>query len=255
VNASAQLPTLLVDLGNSRLKWAWLEGRQADATAALSHRAQDLSRQLDASWGRMPAPARVVLASVADGQRSEAFEAWVQGRWGLSVDRVFSGAQALGVTNAYPEPRQLGVDRWLALIAVHRRFSGPACIVDCGSAITIDGLAPDGRHLGGLILPGLALMRAALLRGTGLEDLSPPPEPRWLACDTAGAIGYGGLLACVALVERLAARIEEECARVPEIILSGGDGARLQPLLEPASRYEGNLVLSGLAAIAGEVES
>ena len=255
MNAPVPRPTLLVDLGNSRLKWAWLQAGRAGEAAALSHRTQGLSRQLDAGWKRMPAPARVVLASVAGRQRTGEFLDWVDGRWGLRVEQTRSRDQALGVTNAYAEPRHLGVDRWLALIAVHRRFSGPACIVDCGSAITIDGLAADGRHLGGLILPGLAMMREALLRGTGLDDFPPPPEPHWLACDTAGAIGYGGLFACVALVERLAARIEGECARVPEIILSGGDGARLQPLLEPTSRYERDLVLSGLAAIAGEVES
>jgi type III pantothenate kinase len=203
----------------------------------------------------MHAPARVLLASVAGSQRTEEFRAWVQGRWGLRVEQAHSQAQTLGVTNAYAKPLDLGVDRWLALIAVHRRFPGPACIVDCGSAITIDGLAADGRHLGGLILPGLSMMREALLRGTGLDDLPPPPSPIWLACDTAGAVGSGGILACAALVERLAARIESECARVPQIILSGGDGARLRPLLASPSRYEGDLVLSGLAAIVGEGES
>ena len=214
MNPAAQPPTLLVDLGNSRLKWAWLEAGLPGKAAALSHRAQELDRQLDAGWGAMPVPARVLLSSVAASQRTEQFRAWVRGRWGLQVEQVFSRARALGVTNAYANPRHLGVDRWLALVAVRRRFPGPACIVDCGSAITIDGLA-----------------------------------------DPAGAIGYGGLYACVALVERLAARIEGECARVPEIILSGGDGARLQPLLVPASRYEQDLVLSGLAAIAGEYET
>ena len=158
MNAAGQLPTLLVDLGNSRLKWVWLEAGRVGQAAALSHRAEDLRRQLDTGWGRMSAPGRVMLASVANSQRTEAFRAWVKGRWGLTVEQVYSRDKALGVTNAYAEPRHLGVDRWLALIAVHRRFPGPACIVDCGSAITIDGLAADGRHLGGLILPGLAMM-------------------------------------------------------------------------------------------------
>lgn len=256
MNSDGSLPrTLVVDFGSSRLKWALVSGTALGERGAFGHRGQELGPLLAQSWGRLEPPSRVLLASVAGPEHAETLCNWSYGHWGVRVEQVRSTARTLGVINAYAEPQRLGVDRWLALIAVRSRFAGPACIVDCGTAITIDGLAGDGRHLGGLILPGFGMMRQALLQGTGLDDLAPPPEPQWLARDTAGAIGYGGVLATVALVERLAERIERQCVRVPHIVVTGGDGFRLQPLLVRDSRYEPDLVLYGLVAISYGVES
>lgn len=247
--------TLLLDLGNSRLKWAWLQGAGVGEVTALPHRGKAMGPSLDQAWQGLPRPERILLSSVAGSDRERQLQGWVERHWGRSVEPVHSSAQARGVSNAYPEPERLGVDRWLALIAVHSRYPGAACIVDCGSAITLDGLAPDGRHLGGLILPGLGLMREALLQGTQLAPSPKSVSPQWLARDTAGAVEFGGLYACVALVERLAQRIGQDCGRVPRVIVSGGDGASLRQLLEIESRYEPDLVLTGLAQIAGEIES
>jgi len=159
------------------------------------------------------------------------------------------------VVNAYSHPDRLGVDRWLTLIAVHRQIDAPACIVDCGTAVTLDGLDATGRHLGGLILPGLEMMRDALLRNTQIDA---PASVDWagvLARDTAGAVAAGGLFACAGLVELVARRIAQDCGRVPQIVLTGGDGAKLQAVLETGARYEPDLVLQGLAQLAGDMES
>jgi type III pantothenate kinase len=156
------------------------------------------------------------------------------------------------VVNAYRNPEKLGVDRWLALIAVHRRTRAPACIVDCGTAVTFDGLDPEGRHLGGLILPGLRMMQDALLGHTQIGLLSPVDGVELLARDTAGAVTSGALFACAGLLELVVGRIARECGRVPEVVLTGSDGAKLQAVLETGSGYEPDLVLQGLAELAGD---
>jgi len=167
---------------------------------------------------------------------------------------VRSSTQACGVVNAYPESDRLGVDRWLCLIAVHRQTRAPACIVDCGSAITIDGLDAHGQHLGGLILPGFEMMRAAILRNTQIQAATTGGPPELLARDTESAVAAGGLFACAGLVELVVRRIARQCGRVPEVVLTGGDGGKLPSILEMEARYEPDLVLQGLAQLVGDME-
>jgi type III pantothenate kinase len=180
---------------------------------------------------------------------------WIRTHWEKDLVEVRSCKEAGGVVNAYADPDKLGVDRWLCLIAVHHQTRAPACVVDCGTAVTLDGLDSNGQHLGGLILPGLGMMRDALLRNTQIQAMSPVGPLDLLARDTATAVAAGGLFACAGLVELVVRRIARQCGRVPEIVLTGGDGAKLQVALEIQARYEPDLVLQGLAQLVGDMES
>jgi type III pantothenate kinase len=233
---------LLVDIGNSRLKWASLSGGIMTPPAAVVHRDQDLVTLLDQAWGGLDAPSRVHGACVISEVRRQVVADWVRHHWACPLSWAVSQSEALGVRNGYDEPTQLGVDRWLALIGAWRRTQSAACVVDCGSAVTLDILDTSGQHLGGWIAPGMALMRAALQVGTELPLVrgSSSGEP---GRNTHDAILAGSLKAVAGLIEQ-GMRHAPETAR---LLLTGGDAAQVASQLHYPYEICSDLVLEGLA--------
>jgi len=236
---------LLVDIGNSAVKWA----SEEELAAGEVHRSDggDLQETLIPLWSRMTAPRRVAISSVRSGERLAVLRDWMWRQWGLHPYMAEAREEAFGVVNGYREPARLGVDRWLALIAARARFKGPVLVVDCGSATTLDTMDTGGRHLGGLILPGLGLFRRCLLENT---DIPGPGEGRgidYFATDTATGIDSGAILATVSAVERMTGLLQQRSPEAVICLLTGGDAGRLSGQLAVSHRIEPNLVLQGLA--------
>lgn len=237
---------LLLDIGNTNLKWAWLDGAtlQPGGHAALN----DISVEVIATsqWAALPKPERIVAASVAAEDALEQLARWADSHWGVHIERLHAERQAFGVTNGYTTPQQLGVDRWLALIAARRLTAAAVCVVDCGTAVTIDLLDADGRHRGGLITPGYELARKALLAGTRIpcDDPGTASEDGPLGTDTAGAVRNGWGYGLAALIARVTG------GETP-IILTGSGAKRLLPLLHQPVNYQPDLVFQGLAMVGG----
>lgn len=247
---------LLVDAGNTRIKWAGLDGTALQSGAAVLRRngAEDVDT-LATVWAALPVPQRLLIASVAGPDFGEHIGAWSKRFWGLEPEFIGAQAKAFGVTNAYTEPQRLGVDRWLALIAAHRLVKGPVCIVDCGTALTVDVMAQNGEHLGGLIIPGLGLMRRALLEKTaGIEAAISGvyhEEVSLLAKDTRSGVMGGTLYATIAVIDRIVQDVTEAIGAGLTCVLTGGDADTMRPLLPADFRHEPELVLKGLAIVAG----
>jgi type III pantothenate kinase len=170
--------------------------------------------------------------------------------WDVAPEFLRSQKLAWGVVNSYADPETLGVDRWLTLVAVQARQLSPACILDCGTAITLDLIDGEGAHRGGLILPGLRLMRKAILDSTSIQAEEVVPPSGLLAHDTAGAIALGGIQAVVSLVKRVLDESEIELRARPRLLLTGGDSGYLKAHFDELWELESDLVLSGLAVIA-----
>jgi len=237
----------LFDLGNTRVKWALFDGMELRPGGALPHggNVDFVSLLKD-----IPDVAEIWAASVAAPGLDAALSEAAQSRWGAPARFVRSTAQACGVRNAYAQPQRLGVDRWLALIATHAHGAVPAVIASCGTALTLDALAADGTHLGGLIAPSPDVMRAALVGNTArLGDLDGAAVVE-IADNTADAVASGTWLAAAALVERFVAQAARRLGASPALILSGGGAGRLGGLLAVPHRIDAELVLRGLAHYA-----
>ncbi|MEJ2346447.1 MAG: type III pantothenate kinase [Gammaproteobacteria bacterium] len=242
---------LLVDIGNTALKWATCDGGAVQFGGRASWKLPDAPLIAPREWEAMPAPQRMLVASVAGADTDQRLAQWCETRWDLQPEFVVPRRRARGVENAYVDPARLGVDRWAALLAVRRALPGAACIVDCGSAITVDVLAADGQHLGGLIVPGLALMAKALEDNTAIHlDGEGEPDVRLLARDTAGAVSGGALYAAVAFIDRVVSDTTQALGVEPARVITGGDAPRLLPLLSGRYHHLPDLVLHGLAVIA-----
>lgn len=250
---------LLIDLGNSRLKWALWDGTQLHRGATLTHARTSESESTDGPpaevdfstlWKDVPAVNAIWVASVASNALEQTLTHSLNEHFAVSVRYARSPAFACGVRNAYSAPARLGVDRFLGLVAAHRDSAGPAVIASCGTALALDAVGTDGKHLGGLIAPAPPLMRHALLERTArLGELAAAPIAEF-ADTTAGAVESGTWLAAVALVERFARRAHSVFGMTPALILSGGGAKRLAPLLELEHRVDPDLVLRGLAHFA-----
>lgn len=168
-----------------------------------------------------------------------------------SIVTVQSAPLALDVHNAYTEPARLGVDRWAAMVAAYRMTGKTVCVVDCGTAITLDVVDATGRHLGGVIAPGLGMMKKGLLGTANIAHVD-GDFSGLLATNTSDGVSAGCLHAAAGLVDRLVARLALDIQSGLTCLLTGGDAQRLAPCLATSCRVVDDLVLLGIALLAEE---
>jgi type III pantothenate kinase len=245
---------LLIDIGNSRIKWALIseDDWQGGEPLVRGNRAfKDIARP---AWKELEPPQRVIVACVAGDDYAKSVKTWIKRRWKIDAEFMQAEAQCCGVINAYQDPERLGVDRWACLIAAHGLYDVPVCIADCGTAITIDALATDGKHLGGLIVPGLDLMVSSLSSETpGIElNKDNQQDVSLLGRNTESAVQGGTLYTAVALLDRVYNDIAHELGQSTVRIITGGDASRILPLLGTQPEHEPDLVLKGLQIFADE---
>jgi len=243
---------LLLDIGNTRLKWGLLDNGAIHRTGHIS---QERVHEdgLTALTSKLPRRVDTVFASNVAGV---SFATRLSGVIGMhcncDVHFVHSSASACGVTNSYRQPRRLGVDRWVAMIGAWSEFESSCLVVDAGTAVTIDAIDKTGQHLGGQILPGVSLMAQALASKTSdIPDTSRRSARRangigMFARNTGGAVAYGALNAIVGAIERARDIMFSE-GHSPELVLTGGDASRILSSLGTEPNHRPHLVLQGLA--------
>lgn len=238
---------LLLDLGNSRLKWACCEAPDAAWTASgsLPWSAQ-LAPDLRGAWAGCATLDGVFAASVVDERREMQVGAVVHACFQQAVRWVRTPASACGVRNAYADPGALGVDRFLNMVAAYAAGHAPCVLASAGTALALDALSAEGQHLGGLIAPGAQLMRDSLLAATARIQSGPAGPIVDAARNTADAVNSGCWQALAALVERFALRMREPLGGAPRLLLTGGDAGQLLPLLGLRAQLAGDGVLRGL---------
>lgn len=177
----------------------------------------------------------------------------------LGYQFAASRAQQCGVKNGYRLPQQMGVDRWLAMLAAfhlpRRALDQPLCVIDCGTALTLDVLDASGQHLGGYIAPGLLSLQAALVEKAADIDIEParPAAVKMPADNTADAVAHG----CAQLLLGGIRKMLADClpaADRPCIVLTGGDAQWVMEGLDQSTEmvFEPLLVNQGLWLAASE---
>ena len=236
---------LLIDLGNTRLKWAlWGDGRRLMG-GVFAHVDTSLEAALSNNWTALPKPEAIFVASVVTNTHEQALTDLLESHFDRAVEFVRSPAEALGIRNAYAEPERLGVDRFLGMATLHNALPRAQILVSCGTALTLDALTSTGRHLGGLIAPSPALMRKALGIATARvgEQVGELVE---IADNTADAAWSGCVLSSVALIERFHKQVSQQLG-APVAIVGDGGGLDEWLALMPDVERGRDLVLRGLA--------
>lgn len=247
---------LLVDVGNTRIKWRLDDG----GSRAIEHRGRDIGALLDQAWADLQAPSTVVIACVAGAGVREALLEHLHNHWpGVTVHVLASRKECAGVRVAYAEPGRFGVDRLAALVAARSRSGGrPVIVMDAGTAVTVDAVDAAGRHLGGLIMPGLGLLRESLLRGTAEVKPAMGDSRRVLAeggggllqDNTLDAVSVGAELMLEGGVTRALQKALAALGADARVYLTGGDAPRLISALEFECEDVPDLVLDGVALMS-----
>ena len=238
---------LAIDAGNSRIKW----GVHADGSWEVQGWVETArAARLRRAWADLEPPAAVIAANVA-GSRVAATVAAAARRFKRRVRFARSATLQCGVRNSYDHPQQLGPDRWAALIGARGLHRGACVVVGAGTTLTVDALSADGVFLGGMIVPGAALMRGALARNTARLR---PRQGRfaYFPAATADAIESGTVNALAGAVERMLRFMREAGEDAPLTVVSGGGARALAPHLNGTVEVVDNLVLEGLVRIALE---
>lgn len=240
---------LVLDIGNTNLRWAVSDGISLGEMRVVRHGGAS-PLDLLADWERLERPDRVVVSNVGGSPVAAAIGRTTRAYWGLEPELMQTRSRYGGLRIAYDVPARLGVDRWLALVAAHQLAPTPTLILDAGTAATFDLLLADGQHLGGLILPGVEMMRASLLAGTQIPRIESEPTDELWAVDTGPAVAAASLQAIAALTTRLYDRMSEQAQQQPALVLTGGDAERLTAAMDRPYRLIPDLVLRGLVAVA-----
>lgn len=239
---SVSTSRLELDAGNTFIKWRLLTEAGVSASGRWSTSGFTASCLSDCPV----APDEVWLGSVAGSEVNRALTEAVFECWGLIIRQARTQAECAGVRNSYADPSRMGVDRWLAMLAAWHQVKEACCIVDAGSAITVDLLDGEGEHLGGYILPGLRLMQTSLLGRTAEVRVEAELETAALSPgrSTEEAVLHGAHLLLLALAERVAKGVPGYEGRQP-VLVTGGDAEVLMGYLEGAQHCP-DLVLEGL---------
>lgn len=257
---------LLVDVGNSQIKWCRAASRSDEPMQpahAFPWETDLLPNLLDNNWGTLQdSVTQVSVANVAGNQVQEILTQWCLDHWKITPQSIVTTPQFSDVLNGYENYQSLGVDRWLAVIAAHHFYPQTANIViDCGSAITVDTVLAGGEHLPGPIIPGLQTMVDGLLSKTDLakyvpaeNDTKMPPEGlQAVVKDTKTAILAGANFATSKALDAIVSEIEAQLPQSSKfnIIGTGGAAQSVMALSTLSTRktylHEPDLVLKGLA--------
>ncbi|MEW6562809.1 MAG: type III pantothenate kinase [Pseudomonadota bacterium] len=239
---------LLIDAGNSRVKWMLVCGQESVRGAVNN---AEWSR-LDGLWRELPAPSRIVASNVAGAEMAERLRT-VCRQWPVEPKFVEAQAEQCGVRNGYALPAQLGSDRWAALIGAWHAVRCACLVVNCGTATTVDALTGEGVFLGGLILPGMALMQRSLSEAAAqlsADEGMVQTFPR----NTADALYNGALQATLGAIGRQYTLLQAQTPSA-RCIISGGAAMHVADQLELPHMHIEDLVLQGLKRIAEETEA
>ena len=238
---------LLLDGGNSQLKWAWVENGTFSEVGRAPYR--DLT-QLGEEWLQFADDDVKIVGCAVCGSVKKAM---VEEQLTRPVEWLSSMPQALGIRNHYRRPEEHGSDRWFNALG-SRRFTQNACVVvSCGTAVTTDALTEDNHYLGGTIMPGFHLMKEAMALKTA--NLNRPigkvyPFPT----TTPNAIASGMMDAVCGALMMMHGRLKDKTGggKPVDIIITGGGAARVVQALPEAFVHDNqvkivdNLVIHGL---------
>lgn len=241
---------ILLDCGNSQVKAQFRESGLVRASLSCSYRVDWCANLL--RWMQQFPSRRCYFSSVLDSARQAQLDACLERHFVGAVTRFTSQAHALGLTNAYLEPTRLGDDRWMALLGAAEISDGDCLVIDAGSAITLDLLRADGRHLGGAILPGFNTSIDDFRRIFNHIDFDHAEimrndEP---GCSTEAAIHIDYDHRSIETLPALVNRWTDIFTGEADILLAGGDAYRVQRLLDRRTRIVPDLVFRGILRLA-----
>lgn len=236
---------VLMDIGNTRTKYCVVNNDKSSAINVIEN--ESLSNEFfNVNFAHV---SKVLVASVSLNERTDVLSAWCKINE-VTYKRIVSEVKKNQVITAYQQPSQLGVDRWLALIATAQMFPNKnILIIDAGTATTIDLLASNGQHQGGWILAGLtALVSSVLTQTAQVKANDKEKESLAFGFNTSANVHNAAWAATVGAINLAISQAQQQGCIIDEVIFTGGNGALLSSFIAHPSKVIDGLVLNGLKA-------
>lgn len=242
---------LLLDQGNSRLKWLLV----AENGKFLARGASDADcLPDDFCGGQRGAPLDVIaLGSVASKERRQALCEYLSRTYGVSPVLVSTRKEWAGLHNGYADAARLGVDRWLAMLGARQLGTNAWLVVDAGTALTLDAVNASGVHLGGYIVPGYAMQLSMLAKDTAAVGRSAVVAGTGWGRDTDSAVANGVRLSMIALIERALVELSNGLQDTCRVAITGGDAPMLASGLSCDPVMDADLVFRGMLSALSAV--
>lgn len=241
---------LLVDIGNTRIKWAQQFASELAMHNGCLYHKSGLKESLRQCWSELPKPEKVYVSNVGGERTAIEISELLAGLWDINPVFLSVTQKAAGVTNAYDDIRQLGIDRWLAMIAAWNSYHSSVCVIDCGTAITVDVVNASGQHLGGYIVPGLSLMANSLNNTQQIDSSLNQSLSLTLGQNTKDCISNGALMTVTALISQVFNTIRHEHGAGTKCIITGGSADEVCRYIELDIVYDPHLVIGGIALMS-----
>lgn len=245
------MDTLYFDVGNTQIKWLY-RSEASDLYGA------ERSDNVGLMWAeslrkKVSEPKRIAVSCVKSSEYLSVLISSLKSAYGLEPFVANVLRAECGVVCSYDDPSRMGIDRWLAMVAVRSQFKGAFCVIDCGSAATFDWVDAEGNHVGGFILPGLKMSVSALLQGTDQVVVDADRlqvagiEP---GVSTTEAVYNGVLFSFVSQIESAFRKLMEIAGGSQvDLVLTGGDAKLLTDKIKVPHKVVGNLVFIGLEQV------
>jgi type III pantothenate kinase len=244
---------LLIDFGNSRCKWACLNNQDALKVNAYAYKSADNIRRAEEVVEKISFDLieEIHAVSVLGDTFDKAFDVRANSLAGITTKFHVSQANSFGVTLAYANPLTYGADRYAALVAAYHKVPGAKIVIDCGTATTVDVVDSNGKHLGGLIIPGIQLMCSALAnKASGITMPKSANSTQLFNDNTADAVYSGSALVhshgLCAIIEDIVGKINQDVT----VYVTGGESDTIGLASSEYVDCPG-LVLEGLQIMQG----
>jgi type III pantothenate kinase len=256
-NLNRDMTILILDVGNTRLKWALYDQAHPNATLLAQGAVflEHIETLAEGDWANLtPAPAAIWGCVVAGDAVRRRVDHQLE-LWDTPTHWVMPSEHEAGVVNGYDHPTRLGADRWVAMVGAkhHLKLTGqgqrPCVVVMVGTAVTVDALDANGLFLGGFILPGHGIMLKALESGTaGLHV--PTGDVKNFPTNTSDALTSGGTFAIAGAIHRMCEHVRAHCQQDPICLMTGGAGWKMAPSMSVPFELVDHLIFEGLLTVA-----
>ena len=244
--------SLLLDFGNSRCKFQIVGQKDIEEHGVWFYPETNKPAVIKPLLHDHRIKNKVIVCSVLDDQFNNQLVELLE-RFAVDYYFLDPEVRTFGIQLGYQNPGHLGADRLAALIAANNKFTGKKCIIDCGTAITIDALDANGAHLGGMIFPGFISMQQALSVNTDIKCGTPNGRFSVFSNTTQDAI-YTGCLSSVAGGIAYAVNLmQTHSESFDHVIITGGNAEQIIPSLSLNVGHESKLVLDGLMIVLSEL--
>ncbi len=247
---------LLIDIGNSNFKWHFSDGVTLDEVQGFKYSFDTLASLLSSTLLQNEQCLQVdniYVCCVAGADIKLIFSEWLVTNLSKTAFYFESSDTAYGVKNAYNKASDLGNDRWLSLIYLHHTYDSDACIIDCGTAITIDVILKNGQHVGGLIAPGYASQISALKQNTNIVNQNKfkiQNNTTLLQDNTHQCIEQGCRYMSIGFIKEAVTQLMSQFGDTLQVVVTGGDSESLAAGLPEHWHFRSDFLFHGLRFIS-----